>query len=609
MHDNAHSKRTSFWKSLIATVAVIMLGTSCNTEARVTREVAEATIPYLLEAVGIPPAAASADGVEPGITAEEAQATNIARRDAIVHMLYTDDGQRQMVNWARNGIFPPRLMTDPITQNAVFVPSNLYLYGWLSIPLLAANPQMQNVNGIMQNMFANIQAAPMALFAAQEMRNAYIGALFPPGPGTFSSYATHISRLGYHILNGNLVDICSALISGNALQNQGLVEVQGIINRLRQYQNIDNQLAYILFVLDICDTVDQIKNILDQVLGVPQAQIRNTEIDNSVNNEIHNEYNHRPVSATSIVNNQRRIGDCVETLYRHLINIAIQNNMDVARAISRREYDIGHLPIQLRQNYYTVLYNGHIHNNVVTVPRTHSEAGRTRLDHHEGWKNTLTSSLFVVILGNNFANMPQAQITAVTNHTATHGNQIDQIASIIANGVVTRATLVPIIRTDQTINVNTANGIADNIIALTRSITTIISNATMADIVGVLRGVSPANMGQSNLGIHAAAGAGYQTPLLVPVIQTSQGIPHDNGTNQQANATAIQNALNALDGRCNAGNERFIVNVTDDPGVIAAQVNLPNGINIVIEIADKLWNRRIKVGIWTDRHAEIVSIN
>lgn len=101
--------------------------------------------------------------------------------------------------------------------------------------------------------------------------------------------------------------------------------------------------------------------------------------------------------------------------------------------------------------------------------------------------------------------------------------------------------------------------------------------------------------------MHAAAGAGYQNPVLVPVIQTSP--------NQQANATTIQDALNALDGRCNVGNERFIVSVTDDLNAIRSQANLPNGINIIIEIADKLWNRTIKVGIWTDKHAEIVSTN
>jgi hypothetical protein len=490
MRDNAHPKRTSFWKSLIAAVT-ITLSIFSHTEARVTREVAEATIHYLLEAVGIP-----ATGV---------QATDDARRDAIVHMIYTDAGQREMVDWAVNN-------NNPVMLTAQFL--------W-------PNPS------------SNVIRNPNAQAQNQER---VFRLLFPCGPGTFSSYAANNSRLGYHALNNagaNLVAICSAIIGNHAAIIQGNANgVHQIINKFNNAAHaiIDNKLAKVLFVLDVCDTAIQIKNILNQVIAGNNQQ-RNNTIDQAIaNHAVFNEYDHRPVSATSVtVNigqpNVHQEGDCVQTLYRHLINIAVQN--DTAHPTN---YNIDHLPAAL-QGYYTALY-GIVNNHVVAVPVTQTEAGRMTLIDHDDWNADLS-------------------------HAPNIGNIV--------------------------------NGAAD-------------------DIVRVLTFVCPLNnnqpnMAQSNLGAYAAAA--YQAPGLNPIIQTSQGAPL-GGTNQQANATALQNALNALDGRCNVGNERFIVNVTDDMAAIGAN-GLPNNTDVVIQIADRLWNRTITIGARTagiaNAHAEIASIN
>ncbi|MDR0632346.1 MAG: hypothetical protein LBF54_03875 [Holosporaceae bacterium] len=108
MSENTHSKRTSFWKNLIA--AAMTLSLFGNSEARVTREVAEATIPYLLRAVGI-------------------QSATVFLQNAVRDMLYTDEGQKQMVEWAKKGVFPPLL------SGGGFAKTDLYLHGWLKLEL------------------------------------------------------------------------------------------------------------------------------------------------------------------------------------------------------------------------------------------------------------------------------------------------------------------------------------------------------------------------------------------------------------------------------------------------------------------------------------------
>ncbi|MCR5225325.1 MAG: hypothetical protein K6C34_04545 [Alphaproteobacteria bacterium] len=497
-----------------ALIAFIGIGVNPDIEARVTKEVAEATLPYLMEAAGIP-------GDVPSSTTKRANLSEYedTKIQAILNMIYTDEGQQQMVNWARNGEFPP------ILARMGFVTENLYLHGWLSIPLQQHTaPPIRDAD--IQNLMVHIADYPMLSYAVQAMRDAYIGSLFPCGPGTFSSYAAHPSRLGFHALDnggGNLENICAALIS-NTFPIPDIRDVQNIITRLRPYNGtVDNQLSRIIFVLDICETVVQVKNILTQVL--PPSDDRNTDIDTAIRRAVpYNEYAHRPVSATTFP--RIRQGDCVETLYRHLINIAIQND-----ATAPKNFNVGHLLDAFKEHYYGPIYiqnytkpdqrNPHPQNLVFSnITTINGESGLTQLRYHGYWRDALSA---VQGIGN-------------------------------------------------------------------------FSNATITNIVRVLRNVSPTRT--SALGVRAATG--YLNPGLVPIIQ--------NTPTQQANATDIQNALNALDGRCPVGNERFIVQVTDDREVITTQVNFPNEIDVLIEIADKLWNRTIKVGIWTNRHAEIVNI-
>lgn len=480
-------------KKLLCSSFIAIMSVGCfNAESRVTREVAEATLPYLMEAVGIP----------------QAQQTQ-AQRDAIISMIYTDAGQREMVNWAKNGVFPPTL------TGAGFVSDNLYFDGWLRTPLQQANPNTQGIDTLTQNLMAHVPAPSMLSHAIQAMRDAYIGALFPCGPGTFSSFAAHPSRLGYYTLdNGgvNLGNICSALINV-ALQVQNNQGAQDIIDRLKQYQNIDNQLASVLFVLDICDTVTQIKNILNQTLHVDAN--RDGNIDTMITGAILvNEYSYRPVSATTFP--RTRQGDCAETLYRHLVNIAVQNDITAPK-----NFNIGHLPNPLIQRYYKTLYGV---TNVITTSKTDGEAGRMSLTDHAAWRDGLCS---VHRIGN-------------------------------------------------------------------------ITNTSIVDIARVLNALHNALRGNSNLGQRA--------PIYGPLIRFLPQVE----VNQTVESTQIQHALNALDGRgdISPNESRFLVGVKHQPNQQDFQnLNLPhlNWITDLIEIVDRLWNRRIFVGA-SNGHAEIIGI-
>jgi hypothetical protein len=476
-------KKRGFWKELLTrvTIGIIAFGIAFNTEARVTREVAEATIPYLLEAVGIP----------------QNQQTP-AQRNAVRDMIYTNDGQREMVDWARNGVFPPNLAVLPNGQ-----------FGHAQLT-------------------TNSQKAKIAKF-------------FPYSPtNTFSSYASSNNRVGWHALQGgNPVNICMHCIQGTIATVHQHVSDAGKVGVTQQIQAMNSKLAAVLFILDICDTADQIKDILTLVMG--HNQQRNNTVDQAIaNHAVLNEYDHRPVSATSVTVNTpqglHQEGDCVQTLYRHLINIAVQND-----AANSKSYNIDHLPAAL-QNYYSNNNPQNIVNHTIAFPTTEAEAGRTELAKHQRWHEALSA--------------------------------------------------VPGVN-------NISNGAVDDIIR-------VLTHACP------LNGHNQPNIGQSNLGVRAGA---YLAPGLNPTIQTSQGAPH-GGTNQQAHATEIQDAFNALDGRCNAGNERFIVSVTDhmtDPQIAAIQNNLPNNTNMVIQIADRLWNRTITIGARTagtaNAHAEIANIN
>ena len=63
-----------------------------DADARVTKEVAETVLPYLLEIAGLP---------------QQRQTT--AHISAIVRVLYTDAGQREIINWVEKGVFPSTL--------------------------------------------------------------------------------------------------------------------------------------------------------------------------------------------------------------------------------------------------------------------------------------------------------------------------------------------------------------------------------------------------------------------------------------------------------------------------------------------------------------------
>ncbi len=478
---------------------LISIGINFNTEARVTKEVAEAVLPYLMSAAGIHEDARPNPDPTPNVPYYSK-----AKRDAIISMIYTDEGQQQMVDWAKKGIFPLALL------DVKFTTDNFYLDGWLRIPLentIGKAGIITKTNKIFES--------PIILFAAQEIRNAYIGALFPCGPKTFSSFAAHPSRLGYHALdNGgaNLENICSAFINV-ALQVQNNQGVQDIIDRLRQYRNIDNQLASILFVLDICDTVTQIKNILNLTLNADAN--RDGNIDAMIENAILvNEYSYRPVSATTFPGTRQ--GDCAETLYRHLVNIAVQNDINAPK-----NFNVGHLPASLLQGYYNALYGV---NDVITTSRTHGEAGKMSLTDHVAWRNSFR--------------------------------------------------LVP--------------GIGN------------ITNTNIADIARVLNALRNALQGNSNLG--------QRVPISEPLIHFLPQVV----VNQTPESTQIQQALNELDGRSDISpNEsRFLVGVKNQPDQQDFQnLNLPhlNWITDLIEIVDRLWNRRIFVGA-SNVQAEIIGI-
>ena len=498
----------SIKKLLCSTIiAFVSIGVNFNTNARVTREVAEATLPYLMEAAGIPEDSREEKQGEESTNPTTQGKTPYYSSDktkAILSMIYTDAGQREMVAWAKKGDFPESL------REGGFTPSNLYYDGWLIEPLKDAGLGI-DINTLVEHLKQGPLNNPYSMlsFAIQAIRNAYIGALFPCGPGTFSSYAAHSSRLGYCVLNDKtpVLDICSAIIKDSANIDCFTTEVKEIISHLREYHNvIDSKLANIIFILDICDTCEQVKDILTKTLGADNSRERNSTIDSAVAERRYNEYDHRPVSATSAGTGQRT-GDCVETLYRHLINIAIQNDTN-----EPRQYNIKNLPEKLRTDYYGKLYASYISGNVLTIPKTETEAGKTELTCHGYWKEALVASL-------------------TDENKSTKKNQQTQTNKQI-------------------------------------------SQANVSVIAEVLNRVSNVGMTQSASEV----------------------------STDRSPETTIQNALNTL-----AGNgERFIVYVNNPEDI--SLLGLPNEIDVLI-IVDRLWKRTIKVGIWNEQHAEIVSID
>jgi hypothetical protein len=126
---------------------------------------------------------------------------------------------------------------------------------------------------------------------------------------------------------------------------------------------------------------------------VPNAkQTRATAIETAITlaqqNANNNEYDCRPVSASAANNN----GDCVQTLYRHLINIAIQNHDTDAR-----KYNVGVLPQGLKV-YYTA---GKYFADIVTICGDSSESGVVNTNYHQEWHNALSAT---VPVGTNISN-------------------------------------------------------------------------------------------------------------------------------------------------------------------------------------------------------------
>lgn len=287
---------------IIASIAI-----SSNTEARVTKEVAEVTLPYLMEAAGIP-----------------AEQRTKEHQVAILNMIYTDEGQQQMVDWVQQGNFPQKL------KDAKF----------------------QSV-GTYKN---------------ETYRDATLASLFPCSTGTFTSFANHKSRLGKHILSSTakMADmLCELLLSPRERKTISTFDDALYNINLHQRENcIDAALSKIIFVLDICDTKDQIKNVLQK-----SKIINNSSLDCKISSA---EYMCRPVSAILAKNT----GDCVETLYRHLITIAIQD-LD-------NKLHIANLPVPLKRYFDPSLQKETID------PSFNTQAGLTSIEKHEKWSECLT---------------------------------------------------------------------------------------------------------------------------------------------------------------------------------------------------------------------------
>ena len=354
-------------KLLYSSLVVFMsIGMHLTVEARVTREVAEATLPYLMKAAGMPEDAHPNPDPNPNVPFYSQNKLN-----AIISMIYTDAGQQEMVNWARSGDFPNILTV------ANFVTTNTY-----------------------QADQANLQR------------------LFPCLPGgTFTSYATNTDRLGccIHGNINNIHKICVALINktpdtvtGN--NKDKIKEVINLFPALRD-KSLDQKLAIIIFILDICDNDDQIKLILDDILIADQD--RNTAIESVINTLSYNEYDHRPVPASSV----DAAGDCVQTLYRHLINIVVQNHDTNAR-----KYNVGILPTKLNE-----YYSGRYFADIVSIGGKHGEAGLIDKVQHKRWNAALSATVGDINITNgsiqNICAVLEAIVAASNGQESVLGNR------------------------------------------------------------------------------------------------------------------------------------------------------------------------------------------
>ena len=286
---------------------------------------------------------------------EEDQRTP-AHQAAIISMIYTDEGQQQMVNWVKNGIFPPHLL------KVGFKADNVYLDGGL-IKFL------ENISVTAKKLEAHKSQQealrfPVISQVLYTFRDSTIGALFPCVTGTFSSFSANPSRLGYQILNHSqmLPQICASLLCPSERINSFLPEIQKILLPLISTSSLDCQLAKLLFVIDICDSKIMLYDILDNC----GKECPRHFLDEEIAKRSYDEYDHVPVSATALPND--RNGDCVENMCRHLIAWAVQG---------RAEHEVKD----------TVLENGLYQH--VTV----GKSGVMDLLFHKSWKDALSRKI------------------------------------------------------------------------------------------------------------------------------------------------------------------------------------------------------------------------
>ena len=318
-------KMKKYIKKLFYSSVIALVGAEINfdTEARVTREVAEATLPYLMEAAGI-----HGDPDEEGvIRAKETKYKNVKIK-AILDMIYTDEGQREMVNWVKTGAFPSKL------SDAGFVSVGTY--------------------------------------ADESYRKVSLASLFPCQTGTFTSFANHESRLGKHLLS---IDSAQRLGILKKIFHKNL-DVESILPNLNytHMHNVDCIIAKIVFVLEICDETTTIANLI-----FPQ-KVATDFIKRMKGIPSNSEYLCRPVSAIAARNvSEEYEGDCTETLYKHLINIAIQDEKNL------NKFHIDKIPESLRRYYSSK-------SQPIELKGT-TYAGETSIVRHDNWKEQLLNFL------------------------------------------------------------------------------------------------------------------------------------------------------------------------------------------------------------------------
>ena len=279
-----------------------------DAEARVTKEVAEAVLPDLMEYVGIP----------------KTRQTGECQK-AIINMIYTDIGQSQMVQWVEKGIFPKNL----------------------------------------ENLFGNPNS-----YGNEKYRKISLASMFPCLTGTFTSFANNDVRFGKH----TLTNIPKAFLKfiPNIKESK---TIDGIASNINQHLlPIDVLLAKIIFVLDI----------LDDPVGLNTILTSKTKSDLSKITTSNTDYTCRPVSAIiAKKSNGKYEGDCVETLYRHLLNIAVQDPHNLSRLHIER------LPKQLQTYYNLSKYPENKDDPEGMEIKQKSEAGLTEISKHDEWKKCL----------------------------------------------------------------------------------------------------------------------------------------------------------------------------------------------------------------------------